>query len=61
MGEVEHELALNRKEVILWTLIQFYHMPERYESVLVGWHCAKVKGHAEPKIEKNPVKTLMQL
>ena len=26
-------------------------MPERYERVRVGWHCAKVKGHAELKIE----------
>ena len=25
-------------------------MPERYERVGVGWHCAKVKGHAELKI-----------
>ena len=22
-------------------------MPGRYERVCVGWHCAKVKGHAE--------------
>ena len=27
-------------------------MPERYERVRVGWHCAKVKGHAELKIQK---------
>ena len=27
-------------------------MPERYERVRVGWHCAKIKGHAELKIEK---------
>ena len=27
-------------------------MAERYERVRVGWHCAKVKGHAEVKIEK---------
>ena len=36
---------------------QFYHMPERYERVRVGWHCAKVKGHAELTIEKPRVKT----
>ena len=33
-------------------------MPGRYERVCVGWHCAKVKGHAELKIEKPRVKTL---
>ena len=22
-------------------------MPGRYERVCIGWHCAKVKGHAE--------------
>ena len=38
---------------------QFYHMPARYERVRVGWHCAKVKGHAELKIEKPRVKTLI--
>ena len=37
-------------------LAQFYHMPERYERVRVDWHCAKVKGHAELKIEKPTVK-----
>ena len=34
------------------TSAQFYHMPGRYERVCIGWHCAKVKGHAELKIEK---------
>ena len=34
-------------------------MPERYERVRVGWHCAKVKGHAELKIEKSRVKTFI--
>ena len=33
-------------------------MPERHERVLVRWHCAKVKGHAELKIETPRVKTL---
>ena len=33
-------------------------MPERHERALVRWHCAKVKGHAELKIEKPRVKTL---
>ena len=32
-------------------------MPKRYERVRVDWHCAKVKGHAELKIEKPRVKT----
>ena len=32
-------------------------MPERYERIRVGWHCAKVKGHAELDIEKPRVKT----
>ena len=34
-------------------------MPGRYERVCVGWHCAKVKGHAELKIEKSRVKTFI--
>ena len=38
---------------------QFYNMPGRYERVCVGWHCAKVKGHAELKIEKSRVKTFI--
>ena len=36
---------------------QFYHMPERHERVLVRWHCAKGKGHAELNIENPRVKT----
>ena len=38
---------------------QFYHMPEIYERVHVGWHCAKAKGHAELNIENPRVKTLI--
>ena len=38
---------------------ELYHMPGRYERVRVGWHCAKVKGHAELKIEKSRVKTFI--
>ena len=38
---------------------QFHHMPGRYERVCVGWHCAKVKGHAELKIEKSRVTTFI--
>ena len=38
---------------------QFCNMPGRYERVCVGWHCAKVKGHAELKIEKSRVKTFI--
>ena len=34
-------------------------MPERHERILVRWHCAKVKGHAELKIENPRVKTLI--
>ena len=34
-------------------------MPESYKNLLVRWHCAKVKGHAELKIEKNTVKTFI--
>ena len=34
-------------------------MPGRYERVCVGWHCAKVKGHAELQIEKSRVKTFI--
>ena len=47
----------NRKEAIWSISAQFYHMAERYERLRVGWHCAKVKGHAELKIEKHRVKT----
>ena len=39
----------NQKEAISVISAHFYHMPERYERVRVGWHCAKVKGHAELK------------
>ena len=28
------------------------------KGIRIGWHCAKVKGHAELKIEKPRVKTL---
>ena len=38
---------------------QFYIMPGRYKRVCVGWHCAKVKGYAELKIEKSRVKTFI--
>ena len=48
----------NWKEAISSISTQFHHMPERYERVRVGWHCAKVKGHAELTIEKPRVKTL---
>ena len=34
-------------------------MAGRYERVCVGWHCAKVKGHPELKIEKSRVKTFI--
>ena len=34
-------------------------MAGRYERVCVGWHCAKVKGHAKVKIEKSRVKTFI--
>ena len=48
----------NRQEAISSISAQFHHMPERYERVRVGWHCAKVKGHAE--LKQNPrVKTLI--
>ena len=30
--------------------MQFYHTPES-ESILLGWHCVMVKGHADLKIE----------
>ena len=40
---------------------QIHHMLERYEKVLVGWHCAKVKGRLQLKIliEKHRVKTFI--
>ena len=40
---------------------QFYHMPGRYERGCVGWHCAKVKGHAELKNGKNAQNALSVL
>ena len=43
----------HRKEAISSISAQFYHIPGRYERVCVGWHCAKVKGHAEFKNRKN--------
>ena len=46
----------NRKEVISSISAQFYHMPERYERVRIGWHCTKVKDHAELKIERKQSK-----
>ena len=49
----------HRKEAISLISAQFYHMPGRYERVCVGWHCAKVKGHAELKIEKSRVTTFI--
>ena len=30
----------------------------KMQGVLIGWHCAKVQGHAELEIEKPRVKTL---
>ena len=39
--------------------VPFFHMPGRYERVRVGWHCAKVKGHAELKIGKSRAKTFI--
>ena len=50
---VELELALIERKQYR----RFRHnsiMPARYERVRVGWHCAKVKGHAELKKTKNP-------
>ena len=52
-------LSPHRKEAISLISAQFYHMPGRYERMCVGWHCAKVKGHAELKIEKSRVKTFI--
>ena len=48
----------NWKEAIVSILIQFCHMPERYKRFLVGWHCAKVKGRVELKIEQPQSKDL---
>ena len=46
-------------ELVSLISAQFYYMPERYERVRVGCHCAKVKGHVELKIEKPRVKTFI--
>ena len=57
---VELELALiERKQYRRFRHNSICHMPERYERVRIGWHCAKVKGHAELKIEKPRVKTFI--
>ena len=48
-----------QKEAMSLISAQFYNMPGRYERVCVGWHCAKVKGHTELKIEKSRVKTFI--
>ena len=47
---VELELALTGKEAISSISAQLYHMAERLE-IRVGWHGAKVKGHAELKVK----------
>ena len=46
------------KEAILSISMQFFHMPERYQRVLVRWHYAKIKGRVELKIETNQSKDL---
>ena len=46
---IQTELVVELESLIS---AQFYHMPGRYERGCVGWHCAKVKGQAELKIEK---------
>ena len=54
-------ISPNRKEAISSISAEFHHMPERYERVRVGWHCAKVKGHAELKIEKTEKRPLVTI
>ena len=55
---IQTELVVdNGQEAISSISAQFYQMPERYERVRVGWHCAKVKGHVELKKEKPRVRT----
>ena len=49
----------HRKEAISLISAQFYNMTGKYERVCVGWHCAKVKGHAEVKKEKSRVKVFI--
>ena len=49
----------HRKEAMSLISAQFYHMAGRYERGCVGWHCAKVKGQAELKIEKSRVKVFI--
>ena len=49
---VELELALIERNSTQFSA-QFYNMPGKYERVCIGWHCAKVKGHAELKNRKN--------
>ena len=48
----------NWKDAILSISIQFCHMPERYKRVLVGWHCAKVKGRVDVYLRPNLKKTV---
>ena len=50
---VELELALIERKQYRRFRHNSINMPGRYERVCVGWHCAKVKGHAELKIVKS--------
>ena len=54
---VELELALIERKQSRRFRHNSIIMSEIYERVRVGWHCAKVKGHAELKIGKPKVKT----
>ena len=45
-------------ELVVELELALTYVRKIYERVHVGWHCAKVKGHAELKIEKPRVKTL---
>ena len=47
----------NRSSTPIHAFSKFY-WTIKIQGVLVGWHCAKVHGHAELDIEKPRVKTL---
>ena len=59
VDELELSIALIERKQYRWFRHNSIIMPGRYERVCVGWHCTKVKGHAELKIEKSRVKTFI--
>ena len=51
---VELHLVLTERK----QLVEILSYAKRYEGVIVGWHCTKVKGHGQLKIDTCRAKTL---